>query len=152
MMASQHDCVDCAALPVDDRPQKPRPTVHGGPKSRRCSTHYRAFRQAQRVRSHASRVTRTYGLSTQEQRELWKFQGERCPCGRQPRRFPDTDHDHRCCPGPNSCGKCVRGLTCRACNREVLGRHSADQLRALADYLEDPPMQRMRAQRSEGAA
>ncbi len=27
-----------------------------------------------------------------------------------------VDHDHACCPGPKTCGKCVRGLLCTACN------------------------------------
>jgi len=31
------------------------------------------------------------------------------------RRFA-VDHDHTCCPGRKSCGKCVRGLVCDKCN------------------------------------
>jgi hypothetical protein len=146
-VSSIHECIDCQALPVDDRPQKPRPAVRGGPRSKRCDTHYRAFKRAQRARNHARYVTTVYSLPSKEQAELWAFQGEKCPCGRQPTRMPDTDHDHACCPGPRSCGKCVRGMTCRACNREVLGRYNADQLRALAAYLEDPPLARLRRSR-----
>lgn len=27
-----------------------------------------------------------------------------------------VDHDHGCCPGMRSCGKCIRGLLCHKCN------------------------------------
>lgn len=29
------------------------------------------------------------------------------------------DHDHACCPGKKSCGACVRGLLCSACNTGI---------------------------------
>lgn len=50
------------------------------------------------------------------------------------------DHDHACCPKPPTCGKCNRGCICTGCN-VTLGRvqDSVERLKALIDYLENPP-------------
>lgn len=47
------------------------------------------------------------------------------------------DHDHNCCPGVNTCGRCVRGVLCVRCNHGL--GHFYDQpdvLRAAAAYVE----------------
>lgn len=44
-----------------------------------------------------------------------------CPCGASfSNNTPRVDHNHKCCPGRNSCGKCIRGFLCNRCNL-VLG-------------------------------
>jgi len=50
----------------------------------------------------------------------------------------NIDHDHSCCPGETSCGKCIRGLLCGNCNR-ILGllKESHITLTALASYLKE---------------
>jgi hypothetical protein len=30
-----------------------------------------------------------------------------------------VDHDHACCPGDRTCGKCIRGLACARCNQGI---------------------------------
>lgn len=51
-----------------------------------------------------------------------------------------ADHDHKCCPGRYSCGKCLRGFLCSTCNR-ALGdwRDNPEIFIAAARYLYNPP-------------
>jgi hypothetical protein len=50
----------------------------------------------------------------------------------------NIDHDHGCCPGNRSCGRCVRGILCNQCNTALgLVKDSKDTLQSLIRYLEN---------------
>lgn len=50
------------------------------------------------------------------------------------------DHDHSCCPGDKSCGKCIRGGLCAACNTALgLFRDNTENLLQAVMYLKNPP-------------
>jgi hypothetical protein len=82
-------------------------------------------KRRQRLAAAARRVERTYGLTDEEYQRLYEHQGRRCAICRRAQGVTDrpdrqrrlaVDHDHTCCPGPTSCGRCVRGLLCSTCN------------------------------------
>lgn len=90
----------------------------------------------------ARRVLRQYNVTPEQYAELLASQNgccAVCKCDTPNGRFKKwhLDHDHSCCPGKFSCGKCIRGLLCHKCN-VGMGNLSDDYklLRAAADYLE----------------
>ena len=96
-------------------------------------------------RNDRARTLRAYGLSSQEYDDMVIAQGGKCAiCGtgdprggsRKFQHYWSIDHDHRCCPGFGSCGKCVRGLLCSPCNLAI-GQFgdNPDTLRAALNYL-----------------
>ena len=49
-----------------------------------------------------------------------------------------VDHDHACCSGTRTCGKCVRGLLCRGCNTALGGfDDNPERLLSAVAYLRD---------------
>lgn len=84
-----------------------------------------------------------YRLTPQRFQELLNRQNGKCPCGttfntatRNKVDSPNVDHDHRCCKGMKSCGKCIRGLLCHKCNRALgLLGDSPELLRTLAAWI-----------------
>ena len=127
-------CKDC-------EPGSKRPAPHPGP---RCATHHRTEKARKSDLSRNRRVRSQYGLSDEEQAALLEIQGGACAgCGKVPGRRAKRlaiDHDHRCCSGKSSCGRCVRGMLCHRCN-DVLAhfRDDGDALRRLAEYLDNWP-------------
>lgn len=123
-----------------------RPAPHPGP---RCTTHDRAIRKARRARSRAQHVERTYSITEEQYQALYEAQGGCCALCRRAKGTGSkrlaVDHDHACCPGPVSCGKCVRGLLCSHCNSKVLG-HARDEVAFFErgiEYLLNPPARRV---------
>lgn len=67
----------------------------------------------------ASNIRHLYGLTLEQWQQMWDEQTGDCAICLDPLvegKDVHVDHDHECCPGSQSCGKCVRGLLCRGCN------------------------------------
>ena len=101
-----------------------------------------------RKTAHGKYVLATYGITEDQYWAIYEVQGGRCyGCRRASGRSKRlaVDHDHACCPELPACGKCVRGLLCAHCNRDVLG-HLRDEIAAFyrfIEYLTDPPARRV---------
>ena len=71
------------------------------------------------IQSRRSWLKRKYGLTPEKYDDILLSQNSACAiCHTKDSgsRAWHVDHDHSCCPGRNSCGKCVRGLLCNLCN------------------------------------
>lgn len=93
----------------------------------------------------STHILRSYGLTDAKYEEMLAAQGGVCAICHQPetRKRADgelfqlaVDHDHSCCSGRRTCGKCIRGLLCWECNNMIgkIEKHVGD-LQVLADYL-----------------
>jgi hypothetical protein len=91
-------------------------------------------------------VQRTYSISPEQYDRLYAAQGGKCAICRRAtgkgKRLA-VDHDHSCCIGPVSCGRCVRGLVDSVCN-DVLShfRDNPEAFQRGAEYLRDWPSRR----------
>lgn len=95
---------------------------------------------AERRKGNTTKVNRLckYGLTQKQFEEKFRNQGSVCAaCKSSTTRLKwCIDHNHACCPGAVTCGKCVRGILCYSCNI-ILGHCSenTDYLQGLIDYL-----------------
>lgn len=77
----------------------------------------------------AFRVKRLYNLSLDEYRKMLSRGCQVCSS------FNNLciDHDHSCCSGETTCGKCIRGVLCNKCN-SAEGLLDSDPARVLKLY------------------
>ena len=70
-----------------------------------------------------TRLKYLYKINEEDFDKRFAEQGNLCALcdsdqSKQERRF-SVDHDHHCCLGQRSCGKCLRGILCADCNRKL---------------------------------
>lgn len=58
-----------------------------------------------------------YGVTELQYQEMLTEQNNACAVCKESFESvrPNIDHDHNCCPGSKSCGRCVRGILCPSC-------------------------------------
>lgn len=86
-----------------------------------------------------SRLKHMFNVTVDQYEQMMLNQGGVCAiCGgvNANGRALSVDHDHACCSGKKSCGKCVRALLCGDCNMG-LGkfRDNPELLQAAIDYV-----------------
>ena len=132
-------CKDCKAEGVTTfRPLAKDSTV-------RCTTHHRKFKKRGKDRAWELRLKATYNLGPEQYWAIYEAQGGKCfacQVATGASRKLSVDHDHSCCDGPKSCGKCVRALLCRPCN-DMLGlvHDNVEMLTRFAVVLREHPAQ-----------
>lgn len=102
---------------------------------------FRAQARARKEGTTRASLKRMFSITLEQYNEMVEEQNGVCflcesECATGSRL--SVDHDHSCCPGPRSCGKCIRGLLCKRCNGG-LGSLNDDPelLRKAAKYLEN---------------
>ena len=89
----------------------------------------RQARQVERLQERGMKNRREYNLkakyniTTDDYNKILESQDFGCkicktkvPGGRHDNEYFHIDHDHSCCPGKTTCGKCIGGLLCASCN------------------------------------
>ena len=80
------------------------------------------WREADSKRNKESYRNSRYNLDPGQYDSMLENQGNACPvCTLEfsEDNKPHVDHDHACCSGSMTCGKCVRGLLCHKCNKAL---------------------------------
>ena len=111
-------------------------------KCRVCSSEYN-FNYENKFKTRKTSTAKKYSLTLDEYVSL--ISGSCAVCGLKS-NFKNystkvnlnIDHDHSCCPGDNSCGKCIRGVLCMDHNTALGKVHdNIDELKNMIAYLEN---------------
>lgn len=131
-------CVRLAAKKRDSKaPRTLRCTVCNADFPTNSSMHQLCSKKCIAERKRQIRLAAHYGLTTDAFDALLQKQNGGCAiCQTQEMDRCAVDHDHSCCGGSKTCGKCIRGILCYPCNTALgLFKDSAKSLARALDYL-----------------
>jgi len=98
-------------------------------------TQYIKENPAKRSKSDYKRRFKRHGLTEEQFKELFDLYSGKCHSCKD-RDANNIDHDHKCCPGSYSCGKCVRGMLCSQCNTALgLLNDDLQKIKNLIQYI-----------------
>lgn len=96
-------------------------------------------KEENKLKERARGLMKRFGLTTEDYESFLKLQNGVCAiCEETCTRFDylSVDHDHKCCPGTKSCGKCIRGLLCNSCNNGLARfKDEPQRLKKAAAYI-----------------
>jgi len=108
-------------------------------KAREQQNRYRATNSEQLRENRKRWGLKGYSITSAQYKTKHTEQGGVCVICKHPNQNGkrlSVDHDHRCCPGKQSCGECVRGLLCSTCNIALgLFKDSPELLFAALAYI-----------------
>jgi hypothetical protein len=106
---------------------------------RKASRIYQKNKRDERVKSlgYDPRRFSRHNMSREKYDEMIARHNGKCWVCKE-REAVNIDHDHSCCSGTWSCGKCIRGVLCNRCNT-ALGLMQDDKkiLSKAISYLEE---------------
>lgn len=140
----------CKPCRMDYDGRQPQPPRRFATKAE-YDRHYRASLPPQEKSDRHRRkyLWTQYRITVEDYERMLLEQDGRCAICKQPETRPSTskydrrpglltvDHDHACCSGSTSCGRCVRGLLCAGCNAAIGGLKDDPSLMvAAAAYIQ----------------
>jgi hypothetical protein len=97
-----------------------------------CKGCHRAYGQSDKVGMKARHIKCNYGLTPTQYQAL--IANGCAVCGTMENLC--IDHDHKCCPGVRTCGKCIRGVLCRGHNIADGHFKTTEEIREFLSYRE----------------
>jgi hypothetical protein len=115
------------------------------PCAAKASREWQQANKEQQRNSQRRRNLKKHGITIEQYEELFNQQNGVCAICAGPPTGPgaihgtlNIDHDHSCCSGAFSCGKCIRGLLCGNCNTAIgLLKDNIEVVYIVANYLEN---------------